>query len=230
MGSARKTKRRERSLAVSATGGRRFKVVWCALLGSMTALAGAFWMIQDQPATRLGTGAGISLLPMASSTMPVNREPAVATRVPVKAGQWTSIVIHHSATMAGTPSTIEAAHKAQGLAGLGFHFVIGNGNGLDDGELFVSPRWLQQLPGAHVAGERSAEWNRESIGICLVGDGRKRRFTDQQLAQLVRLVSSLSEELKIPKTRILLHSDLARVDDPGRFFPKSEFAEQLRGR
>jgi N-acetyl-anhydromuramyl-L-alanine amidase AmpD len=230
VGSTRINARRERSLALTSRSGLRVKVIACALLGSMTALAGAFWMIQDRPTARALQPGGISLLPMAASTVPVSREPAVASIAPLAKGRWTTIVIHHSGSMAGTPASIEAHQRAQGQSSLGYHFIIGNGNGLDDGEVFVAPRWLQQLPGTHVAGERSAAWNLESIGVCLVGDGRKRRFTDQQMAQLIRLVSSLCAELKIPKDRVLLHSDLTRIDDPGRFFPKSEFVEQLRGR
>ena len=65
-------------------------------------------------------------------------------------------MIHQSGSAYGKPSTIEAEHVAQNLRGLGHHFVIGNGSGMDDGEVHVGYRWLDQLPGAHAAGTEAA--------------------------------------------------------------------------
>jgi N-acetylmuramoyl-L-alanine amidase len=169
------------------------------------------------------------MLPMAAAVAAESHSKA-ALRAPLRRGEWTSIIIHHSGSMAGSPASIDAQHRSIGLTGLGYHFVIGNGNGLDDGELFIGPRWLDQQAGAHAAGDRADEWNRTSIGICLVGDGRRRDFTNRQLAELVPLVADLCRELGIPKDRVFLHRDIARSEDPGRYFPEAAFREQLAGR
>ncbi len=44
-------------------------------------------------------------------------------------GRWTCIVIHHSADDRGTPESIDRAHRQRGWDELGYHFVIGNGDG-----------------------------------------------------------------------------------------------------
>jgi hypothetical protein len=202
----------------------RTRAVWGCLLASMTVVGGLMWGLQGAPMPRLD---GLALPALVSAAGPSSIEGVYRTRSPVVSGRWTSIVIHHSGSAYGTPGSIEAEHRAMELSGLGFHFVIGNGSGIGDGEIHVGYRWLDQLPGAHVAGPNGDKLNRSSIGICVVGDGRRRGFTDQQMARLVQLVGSLCERLGIPEERVYLHSDVARTDDPGRFFPTAAFREQL---
>lgn len=45
------------------------------------------------------------------------------------------LIIHHTATARETVATITAAHKKRGFATIGYHNVIGNGNGLPDGHI-----------------------------------------------------------------------------------------------
>jgi N-acetylmuramoyl-L-alanine amidase len=130
----------------------------------------------------------------------------------------------------GTPESLDDQARAAGLKGLGYHFVIGNGNGMDDGRIHVGSRWLNQLPGAHAAG-RDADWhNQHSIAICLVGDGNRGQFTETQMRRLVQLVDTLTRELNIPRDKVLLHSVIARTTDPGRLFPEAAFREELAAR
>ncbi len=160
-------------------------------------------------------------------------------------GQWTGIVIHHSSTPAGDEVTLDRDHIAAGLTGLGYHFVVGNGQGLADGVVHVGYRWNRQLPGAHVASASPAEvrsgiskaslspsdanlFNRHTIGICLIGNGNRRQFTDRQLRELVELVRELQGQLGIPASSVYLHSDLSKVESPGKFFPAAEFEAQIR--
>jgi hypothetical protein len=113
--------------------------------------------------------------------------PRIAPRdTPLDRTRWRSIVIHHSGSPAGDASSIERQHFKQGLVGLGYHFVIGNGQGLDDGQVVVGYRWERQLPGAHVstlARVGAQRWNDESIAICLVGNGDRHPFTERQLRE-----------------------------------------------
>ena len=68
---------------------------------------------------------------------------------------WNSIVLHHSATAGGSVESIDAVHRRQKDAagrpwlGIGYHFVIGNGHSMDDGQIRPTFRWHQQLAGAH---------------------------------------------------------------------------------
>jgi hypothetical protein len=205
----------------------RSKTVWGALALSMSTVGGLLWLLQGGPDARMQ---GLSLPPMVAAAGPSSIEGIFKTRRDIPQQRWQAIVIHHSGTVVGNPGTIDAQHKSLGLDGLGFHFVIGNGSGYGDGDIEVGYRWLDQLPGAHVGGEHAEWFNRNAIGICLVGDGRRRPFTEQQTRRLVQIVSALAERLEIPADRIYLHSDLAPTDSPGRLFPEAAFREQLASR
>ncbi|MBG83651.1 MAG: hypothetical protein CMJ40_03780 [Phycisphaerae bacterium] len=142
--------------------------------------------------------------------------------------RWRGIVIHHLGEPFGTAESVHRRHLGWGYQGLGYHFLIGNGNGLADGEVHVGYRWNQQLPGAHVVGESGQYHNERSIGICLVGNGQRRGFTDRQIRHLTRLVQRLQQELRIPADQVQLHSSVATgQSSPGRFFPVADFREQL---
>jgi hypothetical protein len=220
MSSKAKRSRTKRGTTLS----QRSRLVWGAFTLAMTTVGGLFWILQGGPAPRLD---GLALPAMVAAAGPTSMEAVFQTRRPAEAGKWQAIVIHHSGSLYGTPASIEAQHRAMNLDGLGFHFVIGNGAGLDDGEVHVGYRWLDQLPGAHVAGPKGDWYNRNSIGICLVGDGRRKGFSDEQIHRLTQLVSALCERLNIPSDHVYLHSDLTQVEDPGRLFPEAAFREQL---
>lgn len=150
------------------------------------------------------------------------------TRRPLDRQRWNSIVIHHSGEPAGDSESITRQQMAMGLKGLGYHFLIGNGNGMGDGIVHVGYRWIDQLPGAHVTGPNQDQYNERSIAICLVGNGDRRPFTDRQMAQLVVLVQRLQAELGIPARNVYLHRDLSRATaSPGRYFPTAWLQEQL---
>ncbi len=154
-------------------------------------------------------------------------DPIFATSAPVE-DAWDAIVIHHLGDPFGTPESIHRQHLSWGYQGLGYHFVIGNGNGLADGEVHVGYRWEGQLPGAHVVGEAGRSLNATAIGICLVGNGDNRPFSELQIRHLSRLVQRLQRELNIPRDRVLLHRDVAEgVQSPGSLFPVAEFQHQL---
>jgi hypothetical protein len=142
--------------------------------------------------------------------------------------RWTGIVIHHLGEPFGTAESIHRRHLGWGYQGLGFHFILGNGNGLADGEVHVGYRWNQQLPGAHVVGEQGLQHNEHSIGICLIGNGQRQPFTERQITHLIRLVQRLQQELRIPAEQVRLHSSVGSGQpSPGRHFPVAAFREQL---
>lgn len=180
-----------------------------------------------------GPGGGGSLLIAVNAGVGDSQaaeDPLFKIEAPLDRQRWTGIVIHHLGEPAGNAASIHRRHLNMGYDGLGYHFVIGNGNGLADGAVEVGYRWNKQWAGAHVLGPAGDYHNRHSIGICLIGNGDRRGFTEQQMASLVSLTHRLQQALDIPDTAVFMHRDLAEeVSSPGRFFTEGRFREELRG-
>ncbi len=202
----------------------RTKVVWSVLGVGMTVGVGLLSALDTGAHARTG---GRSLTPLMGIERSVGMESVFQTSSPLQTGRWDSIVIVHSGEPAGSPEDIAREHKALGYDGLGFHFVIGNGKRMGDGEIHVGYRWLDQQPGADLSGVNSSFNSTNAIEICLVGDGDRRPFSDEQLYRLAQLVHALSEKLDIPADRVLLHKDLGGTSSPGQFFPRTEFEQLL---
>lgn len=205
--------------------------MWAALIGAMTFVGGGLLVLDG------GKRSALDGLRLPSSTAlmavsgPGTMERVLETRETVDRERWLGIMVHHSGSAFGTPESIEREHRGLGLRRLGHHFLIGNGNGMGDGEVHVGGRWLDQQPGAHAAGEHErAQWaNLHAVSICLVGDGNRRGFTEAQFSRLTELVEVLSRELGIPAERIVLHSDESDAADPGVRFPAAAFREMVAG-
>lgn len=117
---------------------------------------------------------------------------------------WKYIVIHHSATNAGSVKAFHKFHSRQGYGGVAYHFVIGNGNGMKDGEVKETFRWKQKIAGTHVS-VNSWEHNVFGIGICLVGNLEHSPPTKAQLAALKDLVTKLKMNYSIANKNIIGH-------------------------
>lgn len=202
---------------------QRARAVWLSLIGAMTSVGGLLLLIDGRPAVR---NDGVAL-PLAMAGSVSAMEPVFRTRSAIVPGRWQAIVIHHSGAPVGSPASLEADHRSRGFRGLGHHFVIANGRPVDDGEVNVGYRWLDQLPGAHAGGAEGDWYNRNAISICLIGDGDRHAFTQAQLASLTELVSALCSELKISPERVLLHSEIAPTTDPGSRFPAAAWRQRL---
>ncbi len=138
---------------------------------------------------------------------------------PVENQRWQRIVIHHSGQMAGNARSIHQLHEqGLGYGGLGYHFVVGNGHGSDNGAIEVGYRWVRQVDGVYTP---------DAISICLVGNGDQVPPTAAQLRQLASLVKSLQQRLDIPAHRVHLHRELAQTTSPGQLFPAGYFRGQL---
>jgi hypothetical protein len=133
--------------------------------------------------------------------------------------RWKTIVVHHSATATGNARTFDRAHRDKGWEELGYHFVIGNGSTSGDGVVEVGGRWRTQKHGAHCKTPDNF-YNDHGIGICLVGDFNKSRPTPRQMASLQRLVAFLSDQCRIPDSRVTTHGLVTnKTQCPGRNFP-----------
>lgn len=135
---------------------------------------------------------------------------------------WKYIVLHHSANPDGDLDRIDGEHrKVLGYDGCGYHFVIGNGTGSEDGQIQVARRWANQKHGVHCRNAKSAEIDEYGIGICLVGDLDKEPPTARQVAATKALVAYLSGRYTIAPGRVETHSHLAATPTvcPGKYFP-----------
>jgi hypothetical protein len=143
------------------------------------------------------------------------------------AREWNAIVLHHSASSGGNVETIDALHRqnrdsaGKHWLGIGYHFVVGNGKQMADGEIQPTFRWKEQLPGAH-AGAR--EYNEQGIGICLIGNFDEAAPTERLWAATCELVQLLADRYAIRAERLLRHQDVQSTLCPGKLFP----FEQLR--
>lgn len=205
---------------------RRSKVVLGALLGAMTIVGGGLVMVDPHS---VPVAQGLTIPTLVATAGPDTVEVIFNTPKRIEPGRWKAIVIHDSGSMFATPATMEEDARRMGLRGLGYQFVIGNGSGLDDGELHVGARWLNQTAGAHTAGKDADWYNTNAVGICLVGDGERRPFTPTQLRRLTQLVDALCLELKIPADHVYLQSQLAASPSPGRYFPEAAFRAEIAG-
>ena len=136
------------------------------------------------------------------------------------ANGWTCIYVHHSRS-----ANSNSAKLANANGELDDHFVIGNGQGLSDGEIQLGQRWDQQRSAA--APKPGTRIDPACISICVVGDFDQNRPTPMQIRRLARLVSTLQARYRIPLTHIALADQPQSVAGIGRFFPVSALREQL---
>jgi N-acetylmuramoyl-L-alanine amidase len=145
--------------------------------------------------------------------------------------EWLSIVVHHSAGTSGNAAEFDKMHReVNGWEnGLGYHFVVGNGNGSPAGNVEVGGRWISQLQGAH-AGARATEYNQHGIGICVVGNYEETEMPETVYAGLFELVAWLAERYSIPPGRILPHREVRGepTDCPGKNFPLERLRADVR--
>jgi hypothetical protein len=132
---------------------------------------------------------------------------------------WRHIVIHHTASSGGSVPAIHEAHLGRGWDGIGYHFVIGNGSGMGDGEIEPTFRWREQMHGAHAG---KTEYNQHGIGICLVGNFQETHPSEAQLASVKRLVATLKHEYQVPSENVIAHRDVKATACPGKNFPLAE--------
>ena len=145
-----------------------------------------------------------------------------------KARAWQYIVIHHSATTRGSVESIHREHRRRRDAagnnwlGIGYHFVIGNGNGMKDGFIEPTFRWKQQIHGAHSG---SVPHNGFGIGICLIGNFEKQVPTQKQKAAVTRLLRLLSIHYKLKREQVIGHQKIKPTACPGRLFPMRQILD-----
>lgn len=141
---------------------------------------------------------------------------------------WVYIVIHHSATEGGSVDSIHDQHRnrkdasGKNWLGIGYHFVIGNGSGMSDGQIEETFRWRGQIHGAHSG---SAIHNANGIGICLIGNFQEDAPSQRQLESVTRLVRQLADRYQIRKNLIIGHKSVKPTACPGALFPLQDLVQ-----
>jgi len=146
----------------------------------------------------------------------------------VAPGRWKNIVIHHSGTKEGSGKGMDRYHREERRMenGLAYHFVIGNGHGMRDGEIYIGRRWTEQLDGGHLA---IPALNANSLGICLVGDFSKAKPTERQLETLEALCRALMRKTRVTRENVTTHRLIhpKHTQCPGQLFPTAAFNARL---
>lgn len=176
---------------------------------------------------------GFQPLPLVSvAVRSLDRPPRLEGRLDTPLERdWNYIVIHHSGTDGGSEASFDRYHReVRGWDGVGYDFVIGNGRGSPDGLVEVTFRWEQQRTGAHAGGVRGNVYNREGVGICVVGNFDEAEPTARQMEALVALVNYLQQRCAIPTQNILTHRHAREgaTRCPGSEFPWYEFLARLK--
>jgi hypothetical protein len=150
-------------------------------------------------------------------------------RIPVKSRQWKHMVIHHSGMSLGSGKNIDRYHREERRMenGLAYHFVIGNGNGMKDGEIYIGGRWKKQIEGGHLA---IHSLNQNSTGICLIGNFEKNRPSARQLNSLEALIRYLQKTTGLSTNAVTTHKLIHPKHTlcPGRRFPAEAFTVRLK--
>jgi hypothetical protein len=193
---------------------RRKFVVFSTLLGVLSLTSALLMALAPAP---LAQDAATSLFAVDE---PRSMDVIFQTRNPLTANHWKYIYIHHSNTASGN-----AIALGQPTGGMGDHFLIGNGDGLIDGEIQIGQRWNQQISPAPPPG--ATKIDTACISICLVGDFDRSVPTPIQLRRLEQLVGTLQAQLHIPRDAVLLLDQPHSPAGAGKYFPQTAFRNQL---
>jgi LysM repeat protein len=181
------------------------------------------------PAAATGGGTATAAKPATESRHPLPANiKSQLDATPVKAGRWKHIVIHHSGTARGSIQGMDMYHRKHRKMenGLAYHFVIGNGRDMGDGEIAIGNRWKRQIKGGHVTSDAQ---NQVALGICLVGNFEVAPPTAAQMRSLYGLTAYLMRRCGIPKKEVKTHRqiNIKPTACPGKLFPTQRFIENL---
>lgn len=134
----------------------------------------------------------------------------------------THIIIHESDSSWGSAEEIHKWHLERGWSQIGYNLVILNGqlksksayNELYDG--FIEHGRMYHIAGAHARG-----YNKQSIGICLIG--KHGSFSESQMSALINKVVELVKVYQIPVENVLGHYEIPLSG--GKVCPEIEMVE-----
>lgn len=126
------------------------------------------------------------------------------------------VIVLHFTQQDSVQQSLDTLRSANSQGKVSAHYLVG-----DDGRIY---QLVADSARAWHAGGGSwgtiSDLNSASIGIEIDNDGHE-PYTEAQIAALIRLLDDLTTRLRIPKSQVIGHSDLAptRKIDPGPHFP-----------
>ena len=129
------------------------------------------------------------------------------------------IAVHHSQRKIDSLKRIKELHvKINKWEDIGYHFLIDKNGKLYKGR-------SEKFIGAHVYGH-----NKDSIGICLIGNFDEEKPTKKQIQTLMKFLKQKTKKFKIPTNNILGHREFPNVIKtcPGKFIDMDEIRETLK--
>ena len=137
------------------------------------------------------------------------------------------LIVLHFTEQESVQQSLDTLRSQNSGGRVSAHYLIG-----EDGRIYqlVADRDRAWHAGAGSWGTIT-DLNSASIGIEIDNDGRE-PHTEAQFAALLTLLADLTTRLKIPKSQVIGHSDLApsRKVDPGPHFPWQRLHEAGYGR
>ena len=137
------------------------------------------------------------------------------------------IIVLHATEQASAQQSLDTLRSANRTGKVSAHYLVG-----DDGRIYqlVADDQRAWHAGAGYWGTIT-DLNSVSIGIELDNDIGE-PYTEPQITALLRLLEDLSVRLRIPKTQVIGHADMAptRKQDPGPLFPWKRLADAGFGR
>jgi N-acetylmuramoyl-L-alanine amidase len=126
------------------------------------------------------------------------------------------IIVHHSESLGGDIDFLRYCHvHDNGWRDVGYHYVICNGKPHGDWKAGRDGEIQEGRP-IEEAGAHARGYNKDSIGICLIGNLDKTRPTLAQILSLLQLCSMLAKKYGLnPFTDIIGHRDVNQTECPG---------------
>lgn len=137
------------------------------------------------------------------------------------------VIVLHFTEQDSVQQSLDTLRSRNSGGRVSSHYLVG-----DDGRIYqlVSDEGRAWHAGAGRWGTIT-DLNSVSIGIEIDNDGHE-PYAEPQIAGLLRLLDDLTTRLRIPKSQVIGHSDLAptRKVDPGPHFPWKRLADAGYGR
>ena len=126
------------------------------------------------------------------------------------------IAVHHSQRKIDSVKRIRDLHiKINKWEDIGYHYLIDKKDKIHVGR-------SEKFIGAHVFGH-----NKNSVGICLIGNFDEEKPTKAQIRTLIKFLKNKIKKFKIPIKNILGHREFSGVTKtcPGKFVDMGKIRE-----
>ncbi|MFT5512941.1 MAG: N-acetylmuramoyl-L-alanine amidase [Bacteroidia bacterium] len=149
--------------------------------------------------------------------------------------RWNYIVIHHSAGNYGNIEHLQNIHdqrqSKEPIHAISYHYIIGNGNGMEDGKVDSDVRKKYNLWGVHLSNNNKSR-NMNGLGICIIGNLDQKAMTSNQYQSLLHLTDSLMKEYNINYEHVGFHGKISGESTkcPGQYFPYDTFRKDLKSK